>query len=127
MRLVAGREWRERSRLRSFRLVTLLLVVAGLAVVIVPPLIAGSDEPTALGIVAPAVAGLEAALTGAAEARGVALRPRAQPDGARAEAAVEAGDLDAAIVEALTLTRAQAGLSFPARIWLAASWPGAPR
>ncbi|MDX6555517.1 MAG: type transport system permease protein [Miltoncostaeaceae bacterium] len=99
-RLVAARELLERSRTRSFRIVTALLVLIGIGGVVIPSIVGGSDEPTELAIVGPAPPGLRDALAGAARAVGFELRVERRPDRATAARAVRGGDLDAALVGA---------------------------
>jgi ABC-2 type transport system permease protein len=68
VRLVAGREIRERLRAKSFYLFTAVLVVAILAMGVISRL-AGADEPSAVrvGVTEPVPEGFSAALTATAE------------------------------------------------------------
>jgi ABC-2 type transport system permease protein len=99
-RLVAARELVERSRARSFRIVTALLVLIGIGAVVVPSIVGGSDDRTELAVVGAAPPGLEAALTGAARGIGLELRVERREDRDAAARAVRDGDLDAALVGA---------------------------
>ena len=97
IRLVAGREIRERSRTKTFLVTTLVLVVASLAAVIIPSLIGddGPDEQTiALAGGPPA---LPEALAGAAQAQGKDLTVRAESP-AEVERAGRSGDVDAGVI-----------------------------
>jgi len=107
VRLVAGRELVERSRAKSFRLVTALLVLIGIGLVVVPSLVGGSDDRTELAVVGPAPPGLEAGLTRAARAIGLGLRVERREDEDAAARAVRDGDLDAALVGAAGEDRAR--------------------
>ena len=106
-RLVAGRELVERSRAKSFRLVTALLVLIGIGLVVIPSLVGGSDDRTELAVVGPAPPGLETSLTRAARAVGLDLRVERRQDEAAAARAVRDGDLDAALVGAAGEDRAR--------------------
>ena len=106
-RLVAGRELVERSRAKSFRLVTALLVVIGIGLVVVPSLVGGSDDRTELAVVGPAPPGLEVSLTRAARAVGLELQVERREDEAAAARSVREGDLDAALVGAADEDRAR--------------------
>ncbi len=95
--LVAEREIRESVRSRSFRIVTVILVIASLAAVVVPAIV-GDDGPSTTRIaVAGGPAGLPAALTAAGAAAGtrVVARPA---DPARAREDVATGRADAAVI-----------------------------
>ena len=107
VRLVAGRELVERSRAKSFRLVTALLVLIGIGLVVVPSLVGGSDDRTELAVVGPAPPGLDMSLTRAARAVGLELRVERREDEAAAARAVRDGDLDAALVGAAGEDRAR--------------------
>lgn len=97
IRLVAGREIRERVRSRVFRWTTAILVVASLAAVLVPSLIGddGPDEQTIA--LAGGPPGLDDALTAAAEGQGRELTVRPE-DAAAAERAGGSGDVDAGVI-----------------------------
>ena len=98
IRLVAGREIRQRLRARSFHVATALLVVVILAISVVSR-IAGDDEPSPVGV---AVVGDQAALSEALAAvatstdREVDVIPYEDLDAARS--AVRDGDADAAVL-----------------------------
>jgi ABC-2 type transport system permease protein len=99
--LVAGREIRERVRTRTFRVTTMVLVVAALAGVIIPALV-GDDGPSRSTV---AVAGgpppLAQALreAGAAQDRTIEVR---RLGAAEAERQAAAGDVDAAVIAGAT-------------------------
>jgi ABC-2 type transport system permease protein len=97
IRLVAGREIRERTRTRTFGITTAVLVVASLLAVIIPAFV-GGDGPD----------GQEIALAGGTPALAEGLRASAQAQGreldvrtespAAAERAGASGDVDAAVI-----------------------------
>jgi ABC-2 type transport system permease protein len=95
--LVAGREIRERVRTRTFRVTTLVLVLAALAGVIIPALV-GDDGPSRSTV---AVAGGPAPLpealraAGAAQDRTIDVRRLGEAEAVRQAAS---GDVDAAVV-----------------------------
>ncbi len=95
--LVAGREIRERSRTRAFRITTLVLVLAALAAVIVPALVDDDDRERSTLAVAGGPASLPDALVaaGAAQERDVEVE---RVPASQAEREAAAGDVDAAVV-----------------------------
>jgi ABC-2 type transport system permease protein len=50
--LAARREWRERTRARSYRISLLILVLAVVLAVVIPALVSGSSHPARVGVVA---------------------------------------------------------------------------
>jgi ABC-2 type transport system permease protein len=97
IRLVAMREIVERGRSRGYLLSLLFTVFLIGAGFVIPVLVAGDEQPTRLGIVGEAPAGLELALTSSADAFDVDLELRPVTDRAAAEAALTDGSLDAAL------------------------------
>jgi ABC-2 type transport system permease protein len=98
VRLVAEREIRERARSKVFRISTVVLLVASLALVLIPTLI-GDDGPDRQTIaLSGGPAGLGDALIAAAAAQGRELTVRRQDDAAAAERAGASGDVDAGVV-----------------------------
>lgn len=100
IRLVAGREIRERMRTRTFRVTTLVLLVAGLAAVIIPVFV-GDDGPDrqTIALAAPSTPGLDDALTAAAAAQGRQLTIR-DVDAAAAARLGGSGEVDAGVIVA---------------------------
>jgi ABC-2 type transport system permease protein len=96
-RLVAGRALGEGLSSRSWRVVTALMLVLGLAVVVVPRVIGERDVTYRLATVGPTDAGLAAPLEVAAGAGGFEVEFVAVSDAAAAEQAVREGDADVAV------------------------------
>jgi ABC-2 type transport system permease protein len=99
--LVAGRELRERVRTRTFRITTLVLVLAALAGVIVPALVGDEGPPRSTVAVAGGPASLPETLraAGAAQDRTVDVR---RVGAAEAERQAASGDVDAAVIAGQT-------------------------
>lgn len=98
-RLVAVRALREGWSSKSWRVVTGLMLAAGLAIVVVPRLL-GDDAPSyTLATAGEAPAGFVTQLQSAAEFGGFEVEVVAVADGAAAEQAVRDGAADAAYVE----------------------------
>jgi len=108
--LVARREVVERARTKSFRIATAVYVLAAAAAVIVPSLV-GDDGPATfeLGVVGTAPPVLDQALTATAEGADARVRTRAFANLAEAEAAVRAGEVDAALVDGARLVVREEG------------------
>ena len=101
IRLVAMRELREGLRNRAFIVTFALTLVVIVGAVILPVILAGEDEST-LGVVAPAIVeadGLQAAAT----ARELDVSVVEVVDEAAGVEAIEAGELDAVLVDGATL------------------------
>jgi ABC-2 type transport system permease protein len=98
-RLVAGRALAEGGSSKSWRIVTLLMLLAGLAVAIVPRLLGSQTPQYTLGVVGDVPAGLSTQLQGAAALGDFTVNIATYPDAAAAEQAVRDGDADAALVE----------------------------
>jgi ABC-2 type transport system permease protein len=97
VRLVAEREMRERLRSKVFRISTVILLVASLALVLIPSVI-GDDGPDRQTVaLSGGPAGLGDALTAAAAAQGRQLTVRPE-DAAAAERDGASGDVDAGVV-----------------------------
>jgi len=98
IRLVAGREIRERMRTRTFAVTTLVLLAASLLAVIIPAFV-GDDGPDrrTIALAAPAAPGLDGALEAGARAQGTELRIRDE-DPATAERLGASGEVDAAVI-----------------------------
>ncbi len=98
IRLVAGREIRERMRTRTFMVTTLVLLVASLLAVIIP-LFVGDDGPErrTIALAAQGTPGLDGALEAGARAQGTELRIRDE-DAATAERLGGSGEVDAGVI-----------------------------
>ncbi|MGE0027566.1 MAG: ABC transporter permease [Thermoleophilia bacterium] len=99
IRLVAGREMRERMRTKTFKITTLVLLAAGLAAVVIPVFVGGDgpDRRTIALSAAGAPAELDAALRAGARAQGSELTIR-DVDPAAAERLGASGDVDAGVI-----------------------------
>ena len=97
-RLVAGRALREGWSSKSWRAVTLLMLLAGLAIVVVPRLLGGDTPRYTLATVGATPGGLLTQLQTAAEIGEFEVAVTAFPDAAAAEQAVRDGEADAALV-----------------------------
>jgi ABC-2 type transport system permease protein len=87
----------ESARSRTWRTITALMLVAGLAVAIIPRLISHGDTTYRLATVGAAPAGIAATLEAAGTAGGFVVELQELPDEATAIAAVRAGAVDAAL------------------------------
>jgi ABC-2 type transport system permease protein len=96
--LVAEREIREYSRSRSFRITTLILLIASVAAVTVPAFFRDDGPDTTDVAVAGGPPGLTQAITAAAAGVGLELRARGIGSPGGAEAAVADRSVDAAVV-----------------------------
>lgn len=95
--LVAGRAVREAVSSRSWRVVTVLMLVLGIAVVVVPRLVGQSTPTYRLTVVGEAPAALTSVLDAAGRAGDFRVTVSSVDDDAAAEAAVRSGDADAAL------------------------------
>jgi ABC-2 type transport system permease protein len=114
-RLVAGRAMAESARSRTWRTITALTLVAGLAVAIVPRLISHDGTTYRLATVGAAPAVIAATLEAAGSAGGFGVQLQEMPDESAAIAAVRAGDVDAALT----------GVGATATLYVLASGSGA--
>jgi ABC-2 type transport system permease protein len=96
--LVAEREIRERLRTRSFRYITAILALAAVAAVVLPTVLGDDGPDTASVALADAPDALTPALRAAGRAQGLDVRVRETSEGS-ARGLVEAGDVDAALVD----------------------------
>ena len=98
VRLVAGREIRERGGSRSFKVSTGVILLVVVALIVVPTFFS-TDEPTEweLGVIGPTPAGFEAALDLAAASQGADVTIVHLPDDADPDEA--ATDVDAVLVD----------------------------
>jgi ABC-2 type transport system permease protein len=101
VRLVAMREIRERTRSRSFRVGTLVLVVLSVALAFGPQLLPDGDDPSwTVAVAGDAPAGLADAVGTAAAASPATVALEPVPGGAGPEALLEGDDdLDAVLVD----------------------------
>ncbi|MEO5679007.1 MAG: ABC transporter permease [Acidimicrobiales bacterium] len=111
--LVAGRELRELLRTRTFRVVTVILLVGSIATVVIPRHVGQSTTSYDIGLVGQAPAGLADAVAAQGPPIGAQLRTRPLGDEAAATAALKAKVIDAALVdgERIVVRRADPDLS----------------
>lgn len=95
--LVARREILERGRSRGFILSVFFTTALVIGSFIVPAILFHDDEATNLGVVAPAPAGLDVAITATAAQFDREVDIVSYPDDATADAALEAGEVEAVI------------------------------
>lgn len=100
VRLVAGRELRERSRQRSFKLSTAFITVALLAAVILPQILGGDDRSAYdVAVVGPVPEVVAATLDELGEATETELSVVEVPDPGAGEAGLRDGDVDIFVTE----------------------------
>lgn len=97
--LVAGREIRQRTRGRAFRIATALLLVGVAAAVIIPVATRGGSHTAQIGVVGADTLALRQAVAAAGRSAGTAVHVVPQSDVASAEQALRAGDLDAVVID----------------------------
>lgn len=98
-RLVIARELVEGARKKSYRVTLAVLLAGGLALAIVPRLLASDDRPSySVAVVGAATAGFEEAVGSVADALEIDVQLRYGGGRSSATAAVRSGDLDAALV-----------------------------
>lgn len=102
--LTARREIRERARSKAFLASTALQVVIVVAIVVVASLTSGGTDTFKVGTVGDEAVAVTDAATAQQEAFGVELDVESLDDEAAARAAIEAGDLDAALTQGAVLT-----------------------
>ena len=95
--LVAKREIIERGRSRGFILSVLFTTLLVVGSIILPSILFDDDEPTQVGLVEPAPAGLDAAMTATASQFDVDLAITTYPDDASADAALAAEEVDVVV------------------------------
>ena len=96
--LVAGRELRQGARARSFRVVTVLLVLAVAAAVVIPAALRHHESTQKVGIVGGSAPAATATVRTAARIAGVEVQVVRLPDLGAAEAQLRAGTLAAVLV-----------------------------
>jgi ABC-2 type transport system permease protein len=107
--LVARRELRERSKGRTYRITTVILILATVAAIVLPSVVGGSDEATyRLGLVGRVDAGFAPTLEVLAEATDVSVDTEQYDSVAAGEAAVAGGDIDALLVDGAEIVVEQA-------------------
>jgi ABC-2 type transport system permease protein len=107
-RLVAGRALADGVRSRTVRITTLILLLVGLAVVMVPRLL-GGDEPTyTLASVGEPSAPIRAQLDAAGEAAGFRMEYQSVVDAATVESTIREGDATVGLVDTTVYVRTDA-------------------
>lgn len=107
-RLVAGRALADGVRSRTVRITTLVLLLVGLAVVMVPRLL-GGDEPTyTLASVGEPSAPIRAQLDAAGEAAGFRMEYQSVVDAATVESTIREGDATVGLVDTTVYVRTDA-------------------
>lgn len=97
-RLVAGRAISDAVASRSWRTVTVLMLLLGIALVVVPRLVGGGPPVYILAAVQGTDPQVTQSLQAAGEAAGFGVEITTVPDAAAAQAAVRDGDADAGLV-----------------------------
>lgn len=119
-RLVAGRAIGDAVASRSWRAVTVLMLVIGIAIVVVPRLIGGGETTYTLAAVPGTDPQIAQALAAAGEAGDFTVNVVTVPEAAAAEAAVRDGTADAGLVPApdggTLFVAAGSGGTFPALV-----------
>jgi ABC-2 type transport system permease protein len=96
--LVAGREIRERTRAKSFKITTIISLLAVAAAVIVPHVLSSKNKTVlSVGLVGQLPGPVEDAVRGTTGLTGVKVRTVTVPDRASAEAQIRQGQLDVAV------------------------------
>ena len=107
-RLVAGRAIADGVRSRTVRITTVVLLLVGLAVVLVPRLL-GGDQPTyTLASVGEPPATIRAQLEGAGEAAGFRIEFLPVADAATVESSIREGDATVGLVDTTVYVRTDA-------------------
>lgn len=106
--LVAGREVRERTRAKSFRIATLISILAVAAAVIIPKALSSHNAATLkVGLVGQLPTPVVDSVAGTTAVTGVKVRTLPVPDRAGADAQIRKGELDVAITsDAIIVKRA---------------------
>lgn len=97
--LVAGREVRERFRSRTFRVVTVILLLVVVAAIVIPELSHSKSGPTHVGVIGALSAPQRAAVIGAVKSQGDRVQLVPQHSRAAAATALRSGKLDMAVVD----------------------------
>ncbi|HVE95360.1 MAG TPA: hypothetical protein VNB24_10600, partial [Acidimicrobiales bacterium] len=104
VRLVAGREIRERLRSKVFRISTIISGVVVAALLVVPSLLSDDEPPVYdVGLVGHATPALISAIEGVGDAVGGEVRARPVESVALAERQLKSGALDVAVVDAASI------------------------
>jgi ABC-2 type transport system permease protein len=104
--LVARREVLERGRSRGFIFSVAFTTAIIIGSFLVPALLFGGDEPTGLGIVEPAPAGLAVGLTATGAVLGLDVETSSYPDRPAGEAALRDSTIDALVIVPADLSSA---------------------
>jgi ABC-2 type transport system permease protein len=100
IRLIAGREIRERIRSRTFLIVTAVLVAIGIGAVVIPGITATKSAPRLdVGLVGTYPTPLQRTITSLGATVGVTVRLRQESDLSAARAALRSGDLDVVVID----------------------------
>ncbi len=99
VRLVVGREVRQRARTRAFRIATVVLMLVALGGVALPHFLGHSTTTYRIGLAGPAPAGTGPALDAAARATGAGVQVSTLASATQASSEVRTGRLDAALVD----------------------------
>lgn len=103
IKLVAAREVRERFRSKAFRISTLIGAAIVCALIIIPTLNEGKTQTYDVALVNVQDPVIRAAASNAGTAAGVKVKVRDYADEAKARAAVKAGTVDIALINARTI------------------------
>ncbi len=108
--LVARRELRERSRGRTYRITTLILMAAVVTAIVLPAVIDGDEGATYdLGLVGELPADFLPTLEVLTVATGASVESRQFADSAAGEAAVTSGEIDALLIDGREIVVEQSG------------------
>lgn len=123
-RLVAGRAIGEGVQSKSWRVITLVMLLLGAAAVVVPRLLTGGPTQYTLATAPGTPAQIEQSLAAAAQVGGFEVTVAPVPDAGAAQAAVREGDADVALVPGpgggTLYVSANSGGTFPALVTQAA-------
>jgi ABC-2 type transport system permease protein len=97
--LVAAREIRERSRSRSFQASLLVMVLAVVAMIVLPVLVANSSRSRDVGVTGAVPAGLSAAIEAQADEVDTSARVLPYDDLASGRQALRSGTIDVLVVD----------------------------
>lgn len=103
IRLVAAREMKERSRTRAFRASVAVMVLAVVAVIVLPALLAGKADKRQVGLTGRLPSGLDTMLQAQGKAVGTTIELRRYADRAAGETAVRKGKVSVLVVDGDTL------------------------
>lgn len=101
LRLIARREFKERTKSRTFRITMVLMVLLVIASVVLPVVASRvqSEPQLKIGVLEPSDSAIIPAINSIQSGLGAQLRVQSMPDRARAEAALKARELDMLVVE----------------------------